>query len=311
LRPPLGETRRPVVSNADAPWRVWLDAARPRTLPAAIAPVVAATGLAIQDEVLVLPAAVACLGFALLIQIGTNFANDYFDFVKGADTAERVGPRRAVAAGLVAPATMRAATIAVFIAAFLVGLTLLPYGGWPLLVVGVLSILCGVAYTGGPYPLAYHGWGDAFVFVFFGLVAVAATYFVQAGRLVADVWVVAAGIGALATNILVVNNYRDIATDRKAGKHTLAVRLGPRLTRWQFLAGHAVAWAAIAVLGVRGRLGVTETVLLGLLAVVSAVRQAMQLKGAATPAALIALLGGTGRYLAGYSILLGAALAMH
>jgi 1,4-dihydroxy-2-naphthoate polyprenyltransferase len=299
------------VSNADAPWRVWLDAARPRTLPAAIAPVVAATGLAIQDEVLVLPAAVACLGFALLIQIGTNFANDYFDFVKGADTAERVGPRRAVAAGLVAPATMRAATIAVFIAAFLVGLTLLPYGGWPLLVVGVLSILCGVAYTGGPYPLAYHGWGDAFVFVFFGLVAVAATYFVQAGRLVADVWVVAAGIGALATNILVVNNYRDIATDRKAGKHTLAVRLGPRLTRWQFLAGHAVAWVAIAVLGVRGRLGVTETVLLGLLAVVSAVRQAMQLKGAATPAALIALLGGTGRYLAGYSILLGAALAMH
>jgi 1,4-dihydroxy-2-naphthoate polyprenyltransferase len=299
------------VSNADAPWRVWLDAARPRTLPAAIAPVVAATGLAIQDEVLVLPAALACLGFALLIQIGTNFANDYFDFVKGADTAERVGPRRAVAAGLVAPATMRAATIAVFIAAFLVGLTLLPYGGWPLLVVGVLSILCGVAYTGGPYPLAYHGWGDAFVFVFFGLVAVAATYFVQAGRLVADVWVVAAGIGALATNILVVNNYRDIATDRKAGKHTLAVRLGPRLTRWQFLAGHAVAWAAIAVLGVRGRLGVTETVLLGLLAVVSAVRQAMQLKGAATPAALIALLGGTGRYLAGYSILLGAALAMH
>jgi 1,4-dihydroxy-2-naphthoate polyprenyltransferase len=272
---------------------------------------VAATGLAIQDEVLVIPAAVACLGFALLIQIGTNFANDYFDFVKGADTAERVGPRRAVAAGLVAPATMRAATIAVFIAAFLVGLTLLPYGGWPLLVVGVLSILCGVAYTGGPYPLAYHGWGDAFVFVFFGLVAVAATYFVQAGRLVTDVWVVAAGIGALATNILVVNNYRDIATDRKAGKHTLAVRLGPRLTRWQFLAGHAVAWAAIGMLGVRGRLGVTEAVLLGLLALVSAVRQAMQLKGAATPAALIALLGGTGRYLAGYSILLGAALAMH
>jgi 1,4-dihydroxy-2-naphthoate polyprenyltransferase len=299
------------VSHADAPWRVWLDAARPRTLPAAIAPVVAATGLAIQDEVLVIPAAVACLGFALLIQIGTNFANDYFDFVKGADTAERVGPRRAVAAGLVAPATMRAATIAVFIAAFLVGLTLLPYGGWPLLVVGVLSILCGVAYTGGPYPLAYHGWGDAFVFVFFGLVAVAATYFVQAGRLVADVWVVAAGIGALATNILVVNNYRDIATDRKAGKHTLAVRLGPRLTRWQFLAGHAIALAAIAVLGVRGRLGVTEAVLLGLLALVSAVRQTVQLKSAATPAALIALLGGTGRYLAGYSILLGAALAMH
>jgi 1,4-dihydroxy-2-naphthoate polyprenyltransferase len=299
------------VSNADEPWRVWLDAARPRTLPAAIAPVVAATGLAIQDEVLVLPAALACLGFALLIQIGTNFANDYFDFVKGADTAERVGPRRAVAAGLVAPATMRAATIAVFIAAFLVGLTLLPYGGWPLLVVGVLSILCGVAYTGGPYPLAYHGWGDAFVFVFFGLVAVAATYFVQAGRLVTDVWVVAAGIGALATNILVVNNYRDIATDRKAGKHTLAVRLGPRLTRWQFLAGHAVAWGAIAVLGVRGRLGVTEAVLLGLLALVSAVRQAMQLKSATTPVALIALLGGTGRYLAGYSILLGAALAMH
>src|SRR5690606_31166886 len=128
---------------------------------------------------------------------------------KGADTAERVGPRRAVAAGLVSARMMRAAMIATFLAAFLVGLTLLGYGGWPLLVVGIVSIACGFAYTGGPYPLAYHGLGDVFVFVFFGLVAVAATYYVQAGAIGIDALLVGAGVGALATNILVVNNYRD------------------------------------------------------------------------------------------------------
>jgi 1,4-dihydroxy-2-naphthoate polyprenyltransferase len=273
-----------------------------------VAPVIAASALAVQDGVFVLPAAAACLTFALLVQIGTNFANDYFDFVKGADTAERVGPRRAVAAGLVAPKTMRSATAVVFILAFAVGLTLLNYGGWPLLIIGLASIACGVAYTGGPYPLAYHGLGDVFVFVFFGLVAVAATYFVQAGHVTREAWIVGVGIGALATNILVVNNYRDIATDRKAGKRTLAVRFGPQFTRGQFIGGHTAAILALLLLVRAGRLATWEAAVLAAGAGVVALRQARVLTAARTAPELIALLGATGRYLALYAFALGAAL---
>lgn len=287
-----------------------MEAARPRTLPAAVAPVVAASALAAQDQAFVGPAAAACLGFALLIQIGTNFANDYFDFVKGADTVERVGPRRAVAAGLVAPRTMRLATVIVFVLAFAVGLSLLNYGGWPLLIIGIVSIVCGVAYTGGPYPLAYHGLGDVFVFVFFGLVAVSATYFVQAGHVTRDAWVVGVGIGALATNILAVNNYRDIETDRKAGKRTLAVRCGRSFTRGQFIGGHVAAIGAILLLARAGRLATWEAAVLAVGAGVIAARQARVLATAQSAPELIALLGATGRYLALYALALGAALVM-
>ena len=193
-----------------------MEASRPRTLPAAVAPVIVGTALAWRSGHVDWLAAAICLSFALLIQIGTNFANDYFDFVKGADTAARVGPRRAVAAGLVSPATMRRAMYGAFGLAFLVGLSLLAWGGWWLIGVGVASVVCGIAYTGGPYPLGYHGWGDVFVFIFFGLVAVGATFFVQAGWPTRDVWAVAVAIGALAANILVANNYRDVETDRVA-----------------------------------------------------------------------------------------------
>src|SRR5271167_3679867 len=155
---------------------IWISAARPRTLPAAVAPVVVGSALAAHDHRFDAPAACLCLGFALLVQIGTNFANDYYDFVHGADTASRVGPRRAVASGLVAPAVMRRAMAAVFGAAFAVGLGLIHWGGPWMLAVGVASILCGIAYTGGPWPLGYHGFGDVLVFVFFGPVAVAITY---------------------------------------------------------------------------------------------------------------------------------------
>ena len=142
-------------------WRAWVGAMRPRTLPAAVAPVVAGSALAWRDGDFDAAAACLCLAFALLIQIGTNFSNDYHDFVKGADTAARVGPRRAVAAGLVSPGAMRRASVLVMAAAFLVGLGLLGRGGPWLLAVGAVSILCGLAYTGGPYPLGYHGLGDA------------------------------------------------------------------------------------------------------------------------------------------------------
>ena len=286
-------------------WRIWLAASRPRTLPAAVAPVLAGTALAWHDGVLVGPAALACLGFALLVQVGTNFANDYYDFVKGADTAERVGPRRAVAAGWVKPAAMLWAMVVVFILAFAVGLTLLRFGGWPLLVVGLSSILCGIAYTGGPYPLGYNGLGDLFVFIFFGLVAVCTTYFVQAGILTWSAVLVGAGVGALAANILVVNNYRDVETDARAGKRTLVVRFGRRFAQRQFDFSLVLAFSTPVALMAFGH---GPAVLLPWLVVPMGIRHARRLRASVSPVELIALLGDTGKLLAAYALLLSAAL---
>jgi len=289
--------------------RIWLEATRPRTLPAAVAPVLVGTALAWRAGSARWPAAAACLGFALLVQIGTNFANDYYDAKKGADTAERVGPRRAVASGLVKPETMRRAMIAVFAAAFVVGLSLLPFGGWPLLAVGVLSIACGFAYTGGPWPLAYLGLGDVFVFLFFGLVAVGATDFVQTGELRAGALLAGAGVGALATNILVANNYRDVETDAKAGKRTLLVRWGRGYGRAQFAAAHAAAVGAPLLLVLLGQAeGVAAGVVVFVAAAVGIV-QGNRLAAAKTPQDCIGLLGATGRWLAAYGVLLAGAIA--
>jgi len=287
---------------------IWLEATRPRTLPAAVSPVLVGTALAAREGGARIGPAVACLGFALLVQVGTNFANDYYDFLKGADTEERVGPRRAVASGLIAPAVMRRAMIGVFAAAFLVGLTLLGQGGWPLLIIGVASILCGVAYTGGPYPLAYHGWGDVFVFIFFGLVAVGATCFVQMGRLPLEAWLAGAGIGALATNILVANNYRDVETDAKAGKRTLLVRWGRGYGRVQFAAAHLIAAAVPAGLAGLGALSVVAGLGLGLASLVMGFMQVREQARAVTPQACITLLGHTGRWLAIYGLALAGCL---
>ncbi len=289
---------------------LWWEAARPRTLPAAIAPVLVASALAWHDGVFNPIAAATCLVFALLIQIGTNYANDYFDFKKGADTAERVGPRRAVAAGLIAPATMQRVMFLVFAVAFVVGLSLLRFGGWPLLVVGIASIICGVIYTGGPYPLAYHGWGDVFVFVFFGLVAVGATYFVQAGAISGATWACGIGIGALSTNILVVNNYRDIETDRKAGKRTLVVRWGPGFAQTQFAVAHLTMVGVVICLGMAGTVALTWSIALTVLFFGIGLRQLFRLRGANTPTALIELLGTTGRYLALVAALLSIAIVL-
>lgn len=286
--------------------KIWLEATRPRTLPAAVAPVLVGSALAWREEKFVGPAAVLCLGFAVLVQIGTNFANDYYDFRRGADGADRVGPRRAVAAGLIAPGTMKGAMIAVFAAAFAVGLGLLAWGGPWLLAVGIASILCGIVYTGGPWPLAYHGLGDVFVFLFFGLVAVGGTYFVQAGGLTADVLLAGAAIGALATNILVVNNYRDAETDARAGKRTLVVLLGRDAARWQFRAALAGAYAVPAVLVARG---FPAWVLLPWVLVPLGWSHARRLRDSKAPSELIALLGATGKLLALYALLFSAGLA--
>jgi 1,4-dihydroxy-2-naphthoate octaprenyltransferase len=288
-------------------WSIWIAAARPRTLPAAVAPVVVGSALAWRDGTFGPAAAGLCLAFSLLVQVGTNFANDYYDFLHGADTAARVGPRRAVAAGLIAPREMRSAMWGVFAAAFACGLGLLPWGGPWLLAVGVASILCGIAYTGGPWPLGYHGLGDLFVFLFFGLVAVGATYFVQAGTVPADAVAAGIPIGLLAANILVVNNYRDAETDAAAGKRTLVVRFGRRVARWQH--GASLAAALLTPLWFFGR-GSGPWVLLPLGLIPLACAHVRRLRAGGAPAELIALLGDTGKLLAAYAALFAAGLVI-
>ncbi|MSU54081.1 MAG: 1,4-dihydroxy-2-naphthoate polyprenyltransferase [Opitutaceae bacterium] len=286
-------------------WSIWIEATRPKTLPAAVAPVLVGTALAAHGGSADYAAAGLCLLFALLIQIGTNFANDYYDFIQGADSASRVGPRRAVAAGLVRPAVMKRAMVAVFALAFAVGLGLVAWGGPGLIVIGVASIACGVAYTGGPFPLGYNGLGDLFVFIFFGLVAVGATFFVQAGEMTVNAILAAIPIGLLAANILVVNNYRDVETDRAAGKRTLVVRFGRGAARAQFDASLVVAFALPLVFWARG---FSPWVLAPLVLAPVAWRQARRLKASETPAELIALLGDTGKLVAGYAVLLSGGL---
>lgn len=214
----------------------WITAIRPPTLPAAVAPVLvgtaAATGI---DDSFRLAIFIATLAAAVLIQIGTNFANDLFDFEHGADAADRLGPPRVTQSGLISPERVRLGTGVAFGGAAAIGVYLIVVGGWPILAIGVLSILAGIAYTGGPWPLGYHGLGDVAVFVFFGMTAVVGTYYLQAGTISPTVVFAAGPVGLLVTAILVVNNLRDIETDRRVGKRTLAVRIGERATRLQYV----------------------------------------------------------------------------
>jgi 1,4-dihydroxy-2-naphthoate octaprenyltransferase len=227
----------------------WLLAARPKTLWAAVGPVTIGTAMARADGGMHGPSAVACLLGAILLQIGTNFCNDYADYIKGADTPHRVGPARAVASGWIAPRQMLIATVVVFALAAIVCGYLVVRGGWPMLALGFISILAGIAYTAGPYPLAYLGLGDLFVLVFFGPVAVAGTHFVQT---VEFSWLaVIAGIapGLLSVAILTANNLRDVESDRLADKRTLAVRFGVAFARWEyvFCLIVAAAWPLLMV----------------------------------------------------------------
>lgn len=280
----------------------WLEASRPKTLPAAVIPVMVGTALATAHGSANYVNAAICLIFALLVQIGTNFANDYFDFVQGADTPARVGPRRAVAAGLIAPRTMLVATWLVLGLAFAVGLLLVREGGWVLLPIGIVSIVCAIAYTGGPFPLGYNGLGDLFVFIFFGLVAVGATFYVQAGVVTPDVVSCAAAIGLLAANILVANNYRDVETDARAGKKTLVVRFGRKFAAWQYGLSHLVALLCPAALFAIG--GYRWPILLPLVLIPVASRLTHRLMASCDPAEQIALLARTAGYLALFGVLL-------
>ena len=216
--------------------RIWLMAARPRTLPVGLAPVLVGTALAgVEDVFHPLRFVAAVLG-ALFIQVGSNLSNDYSDARRGADTEERLGPVRVTAGGLVPPRQVLIATYVTFGLAVVCGAYLIAVAGWQLLLVGVASIVAGVLYTGGPRPYGYDGLGELFVFLFFGIVAVAGSYFVQTETLEWEAFALAVPAGLLASAVLVVNNYRDMDTDRRAGKRTLAVRLGRERTRTLYAA---------------------------------------------------------------------------
>jgi 1,4-dihydroxy-2-naphthoate octaprenyltransferase len=221
-------------------WRAWLLAARPRTLAVSVAPVAVGSAVAVSEGGARAGPALAALAGALLLQVGSNFANDLFDFEKGVDTEARIGPARATQLGLLSPRQMRLGTAAVFAAAAGVGLILVWMAGWPVAVVGAVSILAAVTYTGGPWPFGYHGLGEVAVFGFFGVVAVVGTDYVQTLALSGRALAASVPVGALATAILVVNNVRDIESDRRAGKRTLSVRLGRR--------GGCVEYAALLFL---------------------------------------------------------------
>ncbi|RMG20455.1 MAG: 1,4-dihydroxy-2-naphthoate polyprenyltransferase [Deltaproteobacteria bacterium] len=286
----------------------WILAIRPRTLPAAIAPVVVGSAVAHALGVFSAgPALAAALG-AVLIQIGTNFANDVFDFEKGADTEARVGPPRAVASGLLTPAAMKRGAAVAFGLAGACGIYLTAVAGWPVVAIGVASVLAGLAYTGGPFPLGYHGLGDLFVLIFFGFVAVGGTVYVQAGEVPAWAWPAALGVGSVAAALIVVNNLRDRETDAAAGKRTLAVRLGRRGSLLEY-GGLLLVAAAVGVYYlVVGRASVYFGVAL-LPYVLFAVAAVRGLSCADTPVEYGRCLGATARLLVLYAAGLGIVIA--
>lgn len=300
--------------------RAWLMAARPQTLPAAAAPVAVGTGLAVRTGVFDAIAAAFALVGALLLQIGTNFANDYYDAVRGADTETREGFTRVTAGGLIAPEAVKRAMYATFGASVLVGTYLVYVGGVPILAVGLASVAAGITYTGGPLPYGYRGLGDLFVFVFFGLIAVSGTYYVQAVGGAADpfpLWVpsgalptaaVVAGLPAagLSTAILVVNNIRDRETDAESDKRTLAVILGYRASRIEWTAMVGLAYAIPVVFRLDGY---GNAVLLPLLTAPFAVRLGKTVWGHTDGEALNPALERTGKLLFAHSGLFAAGLA--
>lgn len=280
-------------------WGVWVAAARPKTLGAAIAPVLMGTSMAWEEGAFHLLSALCALLGAIFIQIGTNFSNDYVDYLKGADTEDRKGPLRVTQAGLVDPRTMQRATALVFGLAVVAGSYLIWRGGWPILLIGVLSIVSGILYTVGRYSLAYTGLADLFVLIFFGPVAVGGTYYVQALTLPSTVIIAGFGPGLLATAILLVNNIRDIQEDRVAGKRTLVARTSRRVGVWLYAMCVAVALLVAAGLAVASGRWWTMAVIVVTPMAVPIIRTLVVEQNAT---ALNPLLGATGRLLLVYTI---------
>jgi 1,4-dihydroxy-2-naphthoate octaprenyltransferase len=282
--------------------RLWLVAARPRTLPAAVAPVIVGTALAGSEDVFRPLAFAAALLGSVFIQVGTNLSNDYSDARRGADTEDRLGPVRVTAGGLMPPRRVLVGTYVAFGVAVAAGVYLTAVAGWELLLVGAASILAGVLYTGGPRPYGYEGLGELFVFLFFGVVAVTGSYFVQTEELSAEAFALSIPVGLLAAAILVVNNVRDLDTDRRAGKLTLAVKLGRERARRLYVVMLALAFATPAAIWVAG--GLSAWILLALAATPLAVPLVRAVTTRSDGPALNAALAGTGALLAVYSALL-------
>lgn len=244
-------------------------ASRPQTLAAALVPVLVGAALAFQDDLLRWDTTLIALFCAFGIQIGTNFANDYFDFKKGADTPDRIGFERATASGQIAPQTMLRAVIVVMGISFAAGLYLVWVGGWIILIIGLLSLLFGILYTGGPYPLGYNGLGDLFVFIFFGVIAVTATYYINALKWDIRSLIASFAVGALCVNILVVNNLRDVEQDRLSGKRTLGVLFGERWLKAEYMIMVVIAYFVPIALWIYN--GFSHTLFLPLLSLPAAV----------------------------------------
>ena len=296
-------------SPAPSTVRAWLLASRPATLPAAAVPVIVGAAVAVADRATFRPLVFAAtLAAALLIQVGTNFANDYSDFHRGADHDGRLGPLRVTQSGLISEAAIRRGIVIAFGLATLAGAYLAWIGGWPIIVIGVLSIICGLAYTGGPWPFGYHGLGDLFVFVFFGLVAVSGTAYLQEGAWSPLALAASVPIGLLTTNILVVNNLRDLPTDRAAGKRTLAVRLGDRATRAQYALFVALAFVAPVGIALGG--GRSRWLLLPWLAAPLAVVLVRRVVGGLTGRELNPMLERSGQLLLLFGVLFAAGLVL-
>ena len=279
-------------------------AIRPKTLPAGAMPVVLGSALAAADSQFSLLPALVALICALGIQVATNFINEIYDFRKGADTAERLGPTRTVAAGIISEKKMITVSASLAGAVFLLGLYLVYIAGWPILVIGLLSLLFAWGYTGGPYPIAYSGLGDLFVFVFFGLVAVGGTYYVQAHNLALPVLLAAVVPGAFSVNILLVNNIRDITTDRKVGKMTLPARIGGKWARRLYIALTVLAYLVPALLSLNHY---SPFVLLSLLSAPLAFRMIKALY-ASEGRELNHVLAGTGKLMTLHGLLFAAGL---
>lgn len=224
----------PKIAIVMSPFSHWILAARPKTLWAGLCPVVIGLVLSFQAPTFHWLTAALTLAAALLIQIGTNFANDYFDFKKGADSETRVGPTRATQSGLISETAMKRAFMGTFMLAFLCGIYLMIRGGWPIIMIGIVSIICGYLYTGGPYPIGYLGLGDIFVLIFFGPVAVGGTFYLQTGTVSPTAMLIGISPGLLSAALLVVNNLRDMDEDKKVGKNTLAVRFGALFVKIEY-----------------------------------------------------------------------------
>ena len=283
-------------------------ACRPRTLTAAVAPVAAGTGLAHMHGGFALLPALAALAGAMLIQVGTNLANDYYDYQKGGDDVGRPGPVRVTQAGLIEGRDVLRGALLAFALAAGAGVYLAAVAGWPVVAIGVAGIVSGIAYTGGPWPLGYHGLGDVFVFVFFGLVAVAGTCYVQVLEFRPDALTAGVALGAASTAILVVNNLRDMETDARAGKRTLAVRMGSGWTKAQYV--FLLGLTAAVPLGGMGLHGWSPWVLLSLFALPAVAGSLRLVFAYREPAALNRSLAGTARFVGIFGVLLGIGFAL-